>query len=151
MEGCSNFPRRSVMRLLFVAVLVLALSSPWKGAKGQSDLDQIRVVIERQLTALRRGRAAEAYRLASDGVRQEFPDAPSFMRMINANYAPLLKHRRATLLDLQATPTGFAHGVRLVDAAGATWNALVTVERRSDGAWAISGCQLIRAPALRAP
>lgn len=139
------------MRLLFVVVLVLALSSPWQGAKGQSDLDQIRAVIEQQLTALRRGRGAEAYRSASDGVRQEFPDVPSFMRMIATAYAPLLKHRRATLLDLQATPTGFAHGVRLVDAAGVTWNALFTVERQSDGAWAISGCQLMRAPALRAP
>ena len=138
------------MRLLLVAIILHALSSPFQGANAQSDLDQIRHVIEQQLSALRRGRGAEAYRAASDGVRQEYPNVASFMLMVKATYAPLLKHRSSTLLDLQATPTGFAHGVKLVDAAGATWNALFTVERQSDGAWAITGCQLFRAPGLPA-
>ena len=140
------------VRIVFSAVMIgllVGVGTPaFAGAGGAgSDLDQIRDVVARQLTALRRKRGEEAYRLASPEIQRQFPNLASFMGMVRASYGPLLGHRRFTFMDVQTTPTGFTQGVRLIDASGVPWIALYTVEKQPDGNWTISGCQIVRASA----
>jgi hypothetical protein len=58
--------------------------------------DEVRAVVEAQLTALRSGDFSAAYALASAGIREQF-DEEIFAEMIRRGYPPLLRSDEADL------------------------------------------------------
>jgi hypothetical protein len=107
-------------------------------AAGQS-------IIRAQEEALGRDDAAAAYAFASPGIRQRFHDPETFMSMVRNGYTPVYRHRSFEFGEAKITNGTILQEVHIIDANGAAWEALYTLEPQPDGSLRISGCVLTKA------
>ena len=111
-------------------------------ALSPAEWDAIRKTIGEQLAALRAGDAARAYTFASPGIRERFQDAPTFMRMVQDSYAPLLDARYTEFLEGAVIDGRTIQPLRLVLANDTVLVALYEMQRDETGRWRIAGCAL---------
>jgi hypothetical protein len=107
-------------------------------AAGQS-------IIRAQEEALGRDDAAAAYAFASPGIQQRFHDPETFMSMVRNGYTPVYRHRSFEFGEAKITNGTILQEVHIIDANGAAWEALYTLEPQPDGSLRISGCVLTKA------
>ena len=133
------------MRVLLVLFLILSFSLP---ANAQSDADRAAVqgVIEQQIQAFLRDDAATAYSFASPGIKAMFPNEGVFMQMVQQGYPQVYRPRSYQFGELVLKDGHLEQTVDLVDADGAFWTALYTLEQQADGSWKITGCYIIKKP-----
>ncbi|MEM0905876.1 MAG: DUF4864 domain-containing protein [Pseudomonadota bacterium] len=125
--------------------IVLAILGTFLLFTGVSKADPlaVRATISAQLDAFRAGDADAAYTYAAPSIRQMFPTAEGFIRMVRRGYRPVYEARDAVFLRAQEMPSGgYAQEVGFTDATGDTWTALYTLAQQSDGSWRITGCYL---------
>jgi len=140
------------MRRAFIALhaaLLLLLAPLFAAAQAVSAADAraVREVIEAQLDAFRRDDAARAFSYAAPAIRETFGSAENFMAMVRAEYAVVYRPHSVSFDAPEMAGGELVQPVRMVDAEGRAWIALYPMERQSDGAWRINGCQLARLPA----
>jgi hypothetical protein len=111
-------------------------------ALSPAEWDAIRKTISEQLAALRAGDAARAYTFAAPGIRERFQDAPTFMRMVQDSYAPLLDARYTEFLEGAVIDGRTIQPLRLVLANDSVLVALYEMQRDETGRWRIAGCAL---------
>jgi hypothetical protein len=111
-------------------------------ALSPAEWDAIQKTIGEQLAALRAGDAARAYTFASPGIRERFQDAPTFMRMVQDSYAPLLDARYTEFLEGAVIDGRTIQPLRLVLANDTVLVALYEMQRDETGRWRIAGCAL---------
>ena len=111
-------------------------------ALSQAEWDAIRNTIGEQLEALRAGDAARAYAFASAGIQTQFHDAPTFLRMVQDSYAPLLDARHAEFLDGAVIDGRTIQPLRLITNDEKVLVALYEMQRDAAGRWRIAGCAL---------
>jgi hypothetical protein len=111
-------------------------------ALSPAEWDAIRKTISEQLAALRAGDAARAYTFAAPGIRERFQDAPTFMRMVQDSYAPLLDARYTEFLEGAVIDGRTIQPLRLVLADDSALVALYEMQRDETGRWRIAGCAL---------
>ena len=111
-------------------------------ALSPAEWDAIQKTIGEQLAALRAGDAARAYTFASPGIRERFQDAPTFMRMVQDSYAPLLDARYTEFLGGAVIDGRTIQPLRLVLANDTVLVALYEMQRDETGRWRIAGCAL---------
>lgn len=129
--------------LLFLACLV---SVEARGADAAAR-DAARATVERQIEAFRRDDAATAYAQAAPQIRRLFPSPETFIAMVRQGYGAVYRARRFSVDRIEdAGEDGLALGVSIQDEVGTDWAALYSLERQPDGAWAITGCRLVKAP-----
>ena len=128
-----------------LALLLLAVALPAAAADlAPRDAAAIRDVIERQMEAFRRDDGPAAFALATDGIRERFGSAATFLEMVRRAY-PAVYRPGSVLFEKPETLEGaIVQPVRLTDAEGRAWLALYPMQRRPDGQWRINGCQLSR-------
>ena len=107
-------------------------------AAGQS-------IIQSQEEAFGRDDAAAAYAFAAPGIQKIFPTAEVFMSMVRKGYAPVYRHRSFEFGEAKVLDGKIVQEVHIVDAEGAAWDALYTLEPQPDGALKISACVLKKA------
>jgi hypothetical protein len=110
------------------------------------DMAAARAVISAQVEALGRDDAATAYSYAAPAIQGIFPEPHGFMAMVQKSYAPIWRHRSFEFGEGRAVDGKIVQLVHIVDADGAPWEALYTLEQQSDASFRITGCSLLKAP-----
>ena len=127
-------PRIALLVAFLIGSTVLAYADD-DTAAGQS-------VIRSQEEAFSRDDAAAAYTFAAPGIKSMFPSADIFMSMVRKAYAPVYRHRSFEFGEAKTSAGKIVQEVQIIDADGAAWDALYTLEPQPDGSLKISGCVL---------
>ena len=131
------------MRILVLLALLLIGSA--RIATAAEDVAAGQSIIRAQEEALGRDDAAAAYAFASPGIQQRFHDPETFMSMVRNGYTPVYRHRSFEFGEAKITNGTILQEVHIIDANGAAWEALYTLEPQPDGSLRISGCVLTKA------
>lgn len=126
--------------ILFVAAFLLCAGP----AKSADDIAAAQNVIRSQEQAFSRDDATGAYSYAAPGIRELFPEASTFMFMVQHSYAPVYRHRSFEFGEAREAGDAIAQRVHIVDENGEGWEALYTLERQADGTFKITGCTLLK-------
>lgn len=138
------------MRAVLLTLALLAGLSP-SYAADESARSEAKATVERQIEALRRDDAATAYAQAAPAIQGMFSTPDTFIDMVRKGYAAVYRPRHFSIDRVEDVgEDGVALGVSLQDSEGVDWVALYSLEKQSDGAWRITGCQLKKAPGSNA-
>jgi hypothetical protein len=127
--------------LVLLAALLIGLAFP---ARAGDDIAAAQSVIRSQAEAFSRDDAAAAYSYAAPAIHGLFPQADIFMSMVRDSYAPVYRHKRFEFGEALVSDGQIAQRVHIVDANGAPWEALYTLEQEPDGSVKILGCVLLK-------
>ena len=127
--------------LVLLVALLIGLGTP---AGAGDDVAAAQKVIRSQVEAFGRDDAATAYSHAAPSIREVFPQ-DIFMAMVRGSYAPVYRHKSFEFGEARVADGKIAQRVRIVDAEGAVWEALYTLELQPDGSLKITGCMLLKA------
>jgi Domain of unknown function (DUF4864) len=130
--------RTAALLVAFLIGLSALASAGDEVATGQS-------VIRSQEQAFGRDDAAAAYTFAAPGIKSMFPSPDIFMSMVRSAYAPVYRHRSFEFGEAKASEGKILQEVQIIDADGAAWEALYTLELQPDGSFKISACVLKKA------
>jgi hypothetical protein len=128
-----------VIVLLFVFLFGLAAPA------FADDVATAQSIIRAQEQAFSRDDAAAAYSHAAPEIRQLFPQADTFLQMVQQAYPPVYRHKSFEFGEARAAQGRIAQRVHIVDADGDAWEALYTLEQQPDGSLKITGCSLLKA------
>ena len=128
-----------------LVLLALLLIGSARIATAAEDVAAGQSIIRAQEEALGRDDAAAAYAFASPGIQQRFHDPETFMSMVRNGYTPVYRHRSFEFGEAKITNGTILQEVHIIDANGAAWEALYTLEPQPDGSLRISGCVLTKA------
>jgi hypothetical protein len=138
------------MRAVLALLSVCLLSTPLHAA-DEAGRSAARATVERQIEAFRKDDAATAYAQAAPAIQNMFPSPETFIAMVRKGYAAVYRARSFSIERVEDVgEDGLALGLKLQDENGVDWVALYSMERQPDGAWRISGCQLVKAPGSNA-
>src|ERR1700759_2084098 len=104
-----------ITALLFLALL--AFAAPARA----DDVANAQSVIRAQEQALSRNDAAAAYSYAAPAIKQLFPQADMFMRMVQSAYAPVWRHRSFEFGEARIEGKLVAQRVHIIDQDGEAW------------------------------
>jgi hypothetical protein len=130
--------------MVFGAVLlggVFAIGLPHAAATASATAPQVlQEVVRRQLDALSKQDAGQAFALADPDLRTQFGNAEAFLATVRDQY-PMLMHP-ASLLFLKPETDGTIamQKVRLIDDDGSSWSLTYLLDRQQDNQWRIAGC-----------
>ena len=127
--------------VVMLVALLFALAAP----AYADDVATAQGVIRAQEQAFSRDDAAAAYSHAAPEIRQIFPEADVFMKMVQQGYAPVYRHKSFEFGEARAADGRIAQRVHIVDDNGEVWEALYTLEQQPDGSLKITGCSLLKA------
>jgi hypothetical protein len=127
--------------LVLLAALLIGLAFP---AGAGDDIAAAQSVIRSQADAFSRDDAAAAYSYAAPAIHGLFPQADIFMSMVRDSYAPVYRHKSFEFGEALVSDGQIAQRVHIVDANGAPWEALYTLEQEPDGSVKILGCVLLK-------
>ena len=131
--------------LVFCLALALpgAVPAVERGLTG-ADVDEIRMVIQRQIDAFRRDDAHGAFALVSPGVQQAFGSPERFLETVRMAYRAVYRPASLSFLDPIAMGGDVVQPVQVTDRSGAVWVAYYAMQRQKDGAWRTNGCHLVQ-------
>jgi len=132
-----------VLRLLAL-LFAFALPAAAQPAITGEDLVEIRAVIHRQIEALRRDDAQEAFKLVSPAVQETFGTPERFLDVVRASYGPMVRPTAVVFLGLTMMGDDAVQRVKLTDRGGAVWLAYYAMQRQRDGSWRTNGCHLVQ-------
>jgi hypothetical protein len=132
------------MRLLALLVACFVLGGTLSARAGE-DVAAAQAVISAQQDAFGRDDDAAAYDFAAPALRSYFRTPESFMFMVRNGYAPVYRHRRFEFGEASFVDGKIRQLVHIIDADGAAWEALYTLEQQADGSYKISACVLTKA------
>jgi hypothetical protein len=133
------------MLMLRVVLLVALLIGSTALTDAGDDVAAGQSVIRSQEEAFSRDDAAAAYTFAAPGIKGMFPSADIFMSMVRKAYAPVYRHRSFEFGEAKTSAGKIVQEVQIIDADGAAWDALYTLEPQPDGSLKISACILKKA------
>lgn len=133
------------MRVCLVLPVLLALAGPAFGF-SEGDRAAVERTIDSQLRAFLADDAATAYSFAAPGIKAIFPTGKIFMRMVREGYPPVYRPSAYSFGALTEKGGHREQIVDIVDAEGAAWTALYTLEMQPDGSWKITSCILLKKP-----
>jgi Domain of unknown function (DUF4864) len=128
-----------------VALLAAFLIGSTALASAGDDVAAGQSVISSQEQAFGRDDAAAAYTFAAPGIKSLFPSPDIFMSMVRRAYAPVYRHRSFEFGEAKTSEGKIVQEVQIIDADGAAWEALYTLELQPDGSLKISACVLKKA------
>jgi hypothetical protein len=138
------FVRRDfVVRLLIFLIICLVGTAAF--AAERDDIPSAQSVIRAQEQAFARDDAATAYGFASPAIQSFYRSPDGFMSMVRNGYAPVYRYRSFVFGEARIVEGKIMQAVQIVDADGAAWDALYTLETQSDGSLKISACILKKA------
>lgn len=127
------------------ALLIGCLVAAAGFAAGVDDIGTAQSIISAQEQAFARDDAATAYGFAAPGIQSFYRSPDGFMFMVRNGYAPVYRHRSFVFGQARVVDGKILQEVQIVDADGAPWDALYTLETQADGSLKISACILKKA------
>jgi hypothetical protein len=130
-------------RFVLLVALLIGFGAP---ARAADEVAAGQGVIRAQVEALGRDDAVAAYSYAAPAIKDIFPQADVFLRMVQHSYPPVYRHKRFEFGEGRVLDGGkIAQRVHIIDADGVAWEALYTLEIEPDGSLKIEGCALLQA------
>jgi Domain of unknown function (DUF4864) len=131
--------------LLTTAACSLTLPAPAQAARfTAADEKSVRAVVEGQLEALARDDADKAFSYAAPNVRQAVGTASGFLAMVRDGYPVVYRPASVAFLKPEGKNDQVIQRVHMLDAAGASWLAIYSLQRQTSKAWRITGCVVMR-------
>jgi Domain of unknown function (DUF4864) len=127
------------------ALLIACLIASAGFAAGADDVGTAQSIISAQEQAFAHDDAATAYGFAAPGIQSFYRSPDGFMYMVRNSYAPVYRHRSFVFGQARVVDGKILQEVQIVDADGAPWDALYTLETQADGSLKISACILKKA------
>ena len=127
------------------ALLIACLITSAGLAAGADDVGTAQSIISAQEQAFAHDDAATAYGFAAPGIQSFYRSPDGFMYMVRNSYAPVYRHRSFVFGQARVVDGKILQEVQIVDADGAPWDALYTLETQADGSLKISSCILKKA------
>jgi len=131
-----------VCAAMLLAAMLVGLAAP---ARAADEVTAGQAVIRSQEEAFSRDDAAAAYAFAAPAIKSWYPTPDAFMFMVRNGYAPVYRHRSFRFGEAKVSDGRIEQQVHIIDAEGAAWEALYTLEPQSDGSLKISACILTKA------
>lgn len=128
-----------------IALLLLTALLCFTRPALADDISAAQDVIRSQEQAFSRDDAEAAYSYAAPAIREMFPEAGTFIFMVQHSYAPVYRHKSFEFGEGRAEGGQIAQRVHIIDADGRPWEALYTLEQQADGSFKIIGCMLLKA------
>ncbi len=128
-----------------IVLLLLAALLCFTRPAFADDIGAAQDVIRSQERAFSRDDANAAYSYAAPAIREIFPEARTFMFMVQHSYPPVYRHKSFEFGEVRAQDGRVAQRVHIIDADGQPWEALYTLEQQDDGSFKITGCILLKA------
>ena len=108
------------------------------------DIAAAQRVIRSQEQAIGRDDAEAAYALAAPGIKYIFPDATTFLGMVQKNYRAVYRHKSFEFGLSRSVDGVIIQDVQIIDTDGDAWAARYILERQPDGSLKINGCTLMK-------
>ncbi|GHD09220.1 DUF4864 domain-containing protein [Tianweitania populi] len=129
------------MHRLFIAILLLGTGSAPTFA-GEAEIKAAQSVIQRQMSAFRGNRDAEAYSFASPMLRMKFPNMAIFMSMVRQAYPMVHNPARYDFGTSKEVGNQIQQDVMILGADGKDYVATYTLQQQRDGSWLINSVTL---------
>ncbi len=126
--------------LMWHSISAFSAESFWPTAKEWAE---IRGVIQSQLDAFQQDDDAAAYALAAPSVKERFPSAEAFSKMVRNRYTPIYNPREVKFLTPSIVQGRIMQGLQFLSEENQLFLAMFTVERQSDKTWKIKACELM--------
>jgi hypothetical protein len=139
MEGIKM---RALIKSAVIFLFIVSGSPAFADGIASTDAQK---TIESQINAFRAGKDAEAYSYAAPSIQGFFPTVESFIGMVKGGYSPVVEPK-----DFQFGKTkevgaeAVIQEVEIIAKDGTAWVAIYSLIKMSDGAWKISGVQLLK-------
>ena len=127
--------------IILLLAFLFGLASP----TFADDIAAAQSVIRAQEQAFGRGDAMAAYSHAAPEIKRLFPQADTFLQMVQQAYPPVFRHKSFEFGEARSAGGRIAQRVHIVDDNGEAWEAMYTLEQQSDGSLKITGCSLLKA------
>jgi hypothetical protein len=126
--------------IVLLLVFLFGLAAP----ATADDVAAAQGVIRAQEQAFSRNDSIAAYSHAAPEIKQLFPEADIFMKMVQQAYTPVYRHKSFEFGEARAADGRIAQRVHIVDDNGEAWEAMYTLEQQPDGSLKITGCSLLK-------
>lgn len=129
------------MRYFLAAIAVSLFALPTTGFANE---EKAQMTIKGQLEAFLARDDEKAYSYAAPNVRQIFPDVSTFITMVRNGYPQVYSPKNYSFGRTRDLENGqIAQEVVLTGPKNRDWAALYTLEQQDDGAYRITGVQVV--------
>jgi hypothetical protein len=135
---------------LALALAAAPIAAPLANDEGTPESRTLaaRAVISAHLEALGQDDAITAYEHLAPNVREVFPTAAVFLKVVQHHYTPLYHVRYVEFRDGFETGNNIVVPVYVINEDDLTAIAIYGLQQQADGAWRITTCNLAGAPPL---
>ena len=128
------------------AALFLTLSALLPAhANGLSAHDEkaVQAVVQNQLAAFAKDDDEKAFSYATPALRKSIGSSSAFMAMVKGSYPVVYRPASVVFLKPEKSVDDVIQRVQMLDASGASWLAVYSLQRQKDKTWRISGCSVV--------
>jgi hypothetical protein len=138
------------MRRTIISLLAAALASAYATASEAGDFRSIRMVIERQVNALR----SDDPQLLADTISAQtkllIGDDPAVLNALKRRFPGATGIRISGFGMACQTELGFVQPVRISDQTGRLWQVLYAVKQNAPGYWLVDDFVVLEIPTISA-
>ena len=136
--------KRTFLLALSATFLMLqALTPAHAEALSAKDEKAVQAVVQNQLAALAKDDADKAFSYAAPELRKTIGNASAFMAMVKNSYPVVYRPASVAFLRLESSGDDVIQRVQMLDASGASYLAVYSLQRQKDKTWRISGCVVV--------
>ena len=136
--------RRALLFALPAAFVALQLMLPVQAAVlSAKDEKAVQTVVQSQLAAFAKDDADKAFSYAAPELRKSFGTSGVFMAMVKGSYPVVYRPASVAFLKAEGSDNDAVQNVQMLDASGASYLAVYSLQRQKDKTWRISGCTVV--------
>lgn len=107
------------------------------------DEKAVKAVVQNQLAAFAKDDAGKAFSYAAPELRKTIGSSAAFMAMVRNSYPVVYRPASVAFLKSESVGADIVQRVQMLDASGASWLAVYSLQRQKDKTWRISGCTVV--------
>ena len=130
-----------VLPAFFVALQ--ALMPAHAEALSAKDEKAVQAVVQSQLAAFAKDDADAAFSYAAPELRKTIGNASAFMAMVKNSYPVVYRPASVAFLKPESAGDDVIQRAQMLDASGASYLAVYSLQRQKDKTWRISGCAVV--------
>jgi chlorite dismutase len=140
----SAFHQRAYQMLLAALFAALQALVPAQAqALSAKDEKAVQTVVQSQLAAFAKDDADKAFSYAAPQLRKSIGNSSAFMAMVKNSYPVVYRPASVAFLKPEGSGDDVIQRVQMLDASGASYLAVYSLQRQKDKTWRISGCALV--------
>ena len=136
--------KRAFLWALPAAIVLLQAMLPLQAQTlSAKDEKAAQAVVQSQLAAFAKDDADKAFSYAAPELRKTIGSSAAFMAMVKNSYPVVYRPASVAFLKPESVGADIVQRVQMLDASGASWLAVYSLQRQKDKTWRISGCAVV--------